>query len=534
MTGHLLRDYSTAAYALLLIVVVYVALGVHFAVTTPAWQNPDEPAHYNYIAHIATERRFPVLQMGDYDEAYLQRLKAEKFPQALSIEPVRYESHQPPLYYLIAVPFYWLGQGHLLALRLLGVALGAGVVLLIYQCAQTVAPRSPHIALGAAAFAAFLPMHSALMASVNNDALADLVIAATVLILLRWQQRAATGESKEGYGALLAAGVLIGLGFLTKATTYILLPVAVAVVALNALRPDGAAGTGLRKQAGRVGLLAAPALLLGLPWWIRNSLLYGNLDVLGLRWHDEVVTGQPTAAGWIAENGWWAYWERAWTFTSKSFWGVFGWLGVFMDARIYTFLLILSAMAALGIMFAFWRRTAGGGIAWRDFISSPWMTLILLWSAAFAAYGWYNLGFIQHQGRYLFPALPAWSLFFALGWWAALGRRASLFAGGILLVSSSAYLLIMTVSGGEADRWTLLLLGAAGVGLLLYGLVSARVERIFGRRRSVSADSRGFRSTSGLRNASVLHMILYAGLFLVLAAIDIAIPFLYIVPQLGS
>ena len=530
----MLRSSSAAAYALLLILVAYAALGALFAVTTPAWQNPDEPAHYNYIAHLATEWQFPALRMGDYDEAYLQRLKAEKFPPALSVEPVRYESHQPPLYYLIAAPFYWLGQGSLLALRLFGVALGAGVVLLIYLCARAVAPESPHIALGAAAFAAFLPMHTALMASVNNDALAELLIAATVLLLLRWQRTVAEGGSVERPGTMAAIGILIGLGFLTKATAYILLPVAIAVVALNALRPVDAAGAGIQRHIGRFGLLLAPALILGLPWWIRNSLLYGNMDILGLRWHDAVVTGQPTAAGWIAENGWGAYWERAWTFTAKSFWGVFGWMGVFMDARIYTFLLILSAMAALGLLFAILRRTASGGIEWRVFVSSPWMTLMLLWLATFAAYGWYNLGFIQHQGRYLFPALPAWGLFFAFGWWAVLERRASLFAGGILLVASSGYLLLVTLLGNEADRWTLMLLGASGVGLLLYGLFSHRVERIVSRRGAGEKAGGGYGPPSFLRKDGVLHPILYAGLFLALAAMDIAIPFLYIVPQLRS
>ena len=182
------RGFDATAYVLITILIVYAALGILFAVKTPPWQNPDEPAHYNYIAHVATEGRLPVLRMGDYDEAYLERLKAEKFPPDLSIEPVRYESHQPPLYYLLAVPFYWMGQGGLLALRLFSVVLGGGVVLLVFLCARAAVAGAPHIALGAAGFAAFLPMHAALMASVNNDVLAELLIAGAVLALLRWQR----------------------------------------------------------------------------------------------------------------------------------------------------------------------------------------------------------------------------------------------------------------------------------------------------------------------------------------------------------
>ena len=117
---------GATSYTLLLVLLVYLALVALFAFKTPPWQNPDEPAHYNYVAYLATEGKLPVLQMGDYDGAYLERLKAEKFPPALSIDPVRYEFHQPPLYYLLAAPVYWLSGGSLLALRLFSAVLGAG------------------------------------------------------------------------------------------------------------------------------------------------------------------------------------------------------------------------------------------------------------------------------------------------------------------------------------------------------------------------------------------------------------------------
>ncbi len=528
------RGFDASAYVLASILIVYAALGTLFAVKTPRWQNPDEPAHYNYIAHIAAERRLPVLRMGDYDEEYLARLKAEKFPPDLSIEAVRYESHQPPLYYLLAVPVYWLGQGELLALRLFGVVLGGGVVLLVLLCAREVVPGSPHIALGAAAFAAFLPMHAALMASVNNDALAELLIAGTVLALLRWQRLSAESGVDSAAGHLLSAGILIGLGFLTKATAYTLLPVALIVVIFQSVWPVSAGRTRAVELAVRLALAVGPALLLGLPWWIRNSLVYGNLDILGLNWHDAVVTGQPTAADWIAEHGWGAYWERAWTFTSKSFWGVFGWLGVFMDARVYTVLYILTAMAAVGILFRLRAGVNRNEWPWSRFLSSPGMTLLLLWLATLGAYGWYNLGFIQHQGRYLFPALPAWSLLFAIGWWAVLERRASLVAGGVLLAGAGAHFAFATLAGGTDDRWTLLLFGIAGLGMLIYRLLCGRVSRVFGAIGVGDQDGASLDASDGLRNGGELRTIVYICLFVAVVALDIAIPFLYIVPQLSS
>ena len=553
---------GATSYTLLLILLVYFALASLFALKTPPWQNPDEPAHYNYVAYVATEWRLPVLAMGDYDGAYLQRLKAERFPPDLSIESVRYEFHQPPLYYLLAAPAFLLSGGRgplleqqsvsqeksedavrnaraLLAVRLFSVALGAGVVLLVFLCARTVLPAAPYIALGAAAFAAFLPMHVAVMASVNNDALAELVIAGAILALLRWQKEVARQDGGEGPPVsdrryLLITAVLIGVGFLTKATAYILLPVALVVVIAGSARAFAGGQAGwkgarrllyAREQLVRYAILIAPALLLGLPWWIRNTLLYGNLDFLGLAWHDEVVSGQPTAAAWIAEHGWSAYWERAWTFTSKSFWGVFGWLGVFMDARVYTALAVLSVMAGVGVLF-WWRRRANHDTTdWPRFLTSPWTVLLLLWLATFAAYGWYNLGFIQHQGRYLFPALPVWSLLFAGGWWAVLERRASIAAGGVLLVAAAAHGIAPLLLGGMVNKWTLLLYGAGAIGLLLHGLLSARVVRLVMGEVGVS---------EGDTSSEPLRPILYVCLFLALIALDIAIPFLYIVPQLHA
>ena len=534
MTGPMHRGIDASAYVLASILIVYAALGTLFAVKTPPWQSPDEPAHYNYIAHIATERQLPVLRMGDYDEEYLARLKAEKFAPDLSIEAVRYESHQPPLYYLLAVPVYWLGQGELLAIRLFGVVLGGGVVLLTFLSAREVVPGSPHIALGAAAFAAFLPMHVALMASVNNDALAELLIAGALLALLRWQRLEAGGSVNLGSGHLLAAGILIGLGFLTKATVYVLFPVALVVVIIHSFWPGSSDRNPARKLILRLVLLTGPALLVGLPWWIRNSLVYGNLDILGLNWHDAVVTGQPTAAAWIAENGWGAYWERAWTFTSKSFWGVFGWLGVFMDARVYTILYVLSVLGAVGVLFRFWVQAIETDWQWPRRFATPGMTLLLLLLATFAAYGWYNLGFIQHQGRYLFPALPAWGLLFALGWWAVLERRASLTAGGILLVGTGAHFAVAIVAGGMPDRWTVLLFGMAGAGMLLYGLLSGRISGYIAATGVGDQNRTPQDGSDRLRNGGDLRPIMYVSLFLAMVALDIAIPFLYIVPQLSS
>src|SRR5205814_1821819 len=57
--------------ALLAILLIYVGLASGYALATPRWNNPDEPAHYNYIAYLGRTGQFPVLQPGDWDSQRL-------------------------------------------------------------------------------------------------------------------------------------------------------------------------------------------------------------------------------------------------------------------------------------------------------------------------------------------------------------------------------------------------------------------------------------------------------------------------------
>ncbi|MEZ4834375.1 MAG: glycosyltransferase family 39 protein [Caldilineaceae bacterium] len=506
-------------YALL---ITYLALATLFAVTTPAWQNPDEPAHYNYIAHIARGDGLPYLQMGDYDQLYLEQLTSRKFPPDLSIEPVRYEFHQPPLYYLIAAPVFSLAGGSLIALRLFNALMGVAVIALIFLTVRAIFPARPRLALGTAAFVAFLPMHVAILSSVNNDPLAGVIVAATMYVLARWVREEFAGgkfarlpvqmqlkrnsqsalrlsQFATRNSPLLFLGLLIGLGFLTKATTYILLPVVVLTVFVVAWRRGG-----WRRAVLQVTAVSVWALLLGLPLWLRNIYLYGGFDFLGLAWHDLVVTGQPTTAGWIAANGWAAYWERALRFTFNSFWGVFGWMGVFMDGRIYTLLMLFSALIVFGLvakMAQVRRRWAALDHAQRTQLGA----LALLLAGVGASYVWYNLGFVQHQGRYLFPGLLPIGLLVAVGWRSLLRPLTSVLAAIFLL----AGVIVAVLMGWHPDRWTILFVGGGISGLLAYAVLTIR-----------------------LRWWEQPPVWIEAVPFVLLVLLDMAIPFLYIGPQL--
>lgn len=525
------------------ILCLYLLMAIRFAWLTPDWQAPDEPAHYNYIAYIAQNYALPVLKIGDYDQHLMSILVNRKFDPSLSIDAVRYESYQPPLYYLTATPIYWLGNGHLFWLRLYNVLLGVGVILVIYRCLELVFPGKPLINLGAAAFTAALPMHIAVTASVNNDVLAELLILASLLVLLQWMHSQfdnslsphtesphTTQSRSRVYWQLIGLGLLLGLGLLTKIYAYLLLPITVLVIATVTWRNQRTVRSVL--QGIRLaGWAIIPALLLGLPMWLRNISLYGIGDWLGLAWHDQVVVGQPRTVDWIAENGLAVYSERAFGLTFRSFWGVFGWLSVLMDERVYTALLLFTGVLFLGLLWSLVRLISGSPDTDMDDFQLWVLSLFgLLLLADMASYIWYNIKFVQHQGRYFFWGVLAISTFVALGWREVMQPLQGLIAGFLALVLAIA-LGVAGFGTGNLNPWTLLTLLLIAMFLLLQPLLlgvdywgSYRLPRQF---RQLMAHP------SMVHLATVLRFSAWVTPFALLFLLDWFIPVLYILPQLS-
>ena len=197
-----------ANITLVFILIAYLALGTAYALQTPAWQAPDEPAHYNYIQFIAEKHALPILRKGEYDQAYLEEFT--RTPQniaSLSIDPLRYEDYAPPLYYLLAAPIYALTGGWITAIRLFSVVLGGALVVVAYLIGAEAYPDQLPFALGGAAFVAFVPQHLAMMSAVNNDSLSELLIALVVLQSMRLFRSAPISKRK-----LILLGVTLGPG----------------------------------------------------------------------------------------------------------------------------------------------------------------------------------------------------------------------------------------------------------------------------------------------------------------------------------
>lgn len=382
------------------ILLLYLIIASLFAIRTPAWQAPDEPAHYNYIRQLAAGD-FPVMEAGDYDEKYKNAAVSSRFAPQYPIFDLEYEDYQPPLYYLLLTPIYRLFNGSLTALRLTSVLLGAGAITLTYLIASRIFAQQ-WLALTATAFVALLPQHLSILSSVNNDALAELLVAAMLFVLVRDRPDSRLQDlniQKRLPNNTLFLSLLLGLAFLTKVTAY-LMAGAVGLLLLHLY-------WGSWRDLIRVGLqIFVPALLIGLLWWGRNVIVYPGLDFLGTIRHDEIVVGQPTTAAWVEEFGsGFVIWSFLRT-SFRSFFGQFGWMCCTLPNWTYPPLLILTVA---GIGGAIWRLRLGAdryiGVLFGSLLGLNVLLLVV-----------YNFSFVQHQGRYLFVSLVPIGVGLAAGW----------------------------------------------------------------------------------------------------------------------
>ncbi|HVU15180.1 MAG TPA: glycosyltransferase family 39 protein [Phototrophicaceae bacterium] len=413
---------------LVLLIVIYFIVGVLYVVRTPAWQAPDEPAHYNYVAQVVNNGCCPVLEVGDWNSAYLDSLKAARFAPDLlgELATVQYENHQPPLYYLIEAVIFRLSSGSLIALRLFSLILGAGVVASAYLVGAELLPDQPQIALGAAALVAFVPQHLAMLAAVDNDSLAELIVGLTLWLTIRYLK---TDRVKAWQ-----LGVLVGIGLLTKVDTIFLcglVPLAIVIKWWIGRRLGAAEGEDeeftLLHEYGTSGdqhlwsgfpllkliTFALPALILGGIWWLRDFSVYGFPDIFGLGRHNLVVADQPRTAAAIQQMGLGEYLRSGVITTFDSFWGQFGWMAFPLQPWMYTLILIFLVIAALGLIVSLRRPLAPEPN--RELQRAAWFIVGLTGLLAIAQFIYYNLEFLQLQGRYMFPGLIPLGLVIALG-----------------------------------------------------------------------------------------------------------------------
>jgi 4-amino-4-deoxy-L-arabinose transferase-like glycosyltransferase len=387
---------------LALALVAYAVLAVGYALHTPIWQNPDEPAHVNYVRFVALTRTLPELRPGDWDSALLSRLQNGRLQAGDSVESIRYESWQPPGYYLLASPAYVLGPSSddaaVQRLRLLNVVLGGLTLVVGYFAARKLVPES--LALAVPFAIAGIPMFTAVSASVSADPLANLLAALLLLALLRqtdWR----------------VVGVLLGVGLLTKLALAIFVPLVLW-------------------RCWRALVLAG---VITVPWLLHQVTTYGWTDPLALARHAQVVADQPRFPGLTLD-----YAVDFLRVSFHSFWAQFGWMAIPAPDRLYWTWGALCLLAVAGLL-----------VRPLPLRSCGWQLVLATVVLAALAYVTYNLTFQQFQARYVFPALVPICLLLARGWSALSPRRWPLlvpYALSAVLLALNAYALTRVLVPG--------------------------------------------------------------------------------------
>ncbi len=440
-----------------LILVAFAVLGVLYSVVTPLAEAPDEDWHYDYVKYIADGRGLPVLHFDPSKNIVYGTV-----------------GHHPPLYYgLSALLTFWINTDdaesllwdnpHFLAgradalgnknriihteaeafpyrgtalamhiVRLLSVLFSGITVLATYLIALELFPDWRSLALGAAALNAFNPQFLFIGARISNDtavtAFSALVLLGTVRLLKRGATRA----------RLIWLGVTLGLALLSKISALALLPLVAVGLAIRAIRQRSFA------SLVKWGLVVfSLAFLIG--WWpyLRNWLLYRDPLATNV-WLATVNLRLPTPSLLELTEEFWGL--------EISFWAVFGWMNILVHEAIYQSLAVMTRLAALGLLLLAvrqWGRLMPHVSRFTFYAlrltSSAQLGLLLLGLWFVLTFG-SLLRFMQiqfgAQGRYLFPAIPAISIFIILGLNQFVPRR---YSGVLAAVIGGALFLLAAI-----------------------------------------------------------------------------------------
>lgn len=281
----------TAKHLQYLIIVLFIFLVLSSSLLTPTFEAPDENAHYYYIQYLWRNRTLPVLT---------------KDVAALS-DP-RYQSYQPPGYYLVALMFAAFAPNELsqplnLSLnpyfsqelntlnndnknrylhtsddefpfrnvpravhiaRLASVALAALNALALLYFARTIFESDAHTLIFLT-LTLFVPGHVFIGGMINTDN--SVILMGTLIALLSWR----LVDRPDSRRTWIALALVISYTTLSKVTTISLIPAVIIVSAIAFSRSKDRRGVIIN------------ILLMGVIWFVltswmfvRNYNLYGD------------------------------------------------------------------------------------------------------------------------------------------------------------------------------------------------------------------------------------------------------------------
>ncbi|WP_144714021.1 DUF2142 domain-containing protein [Curtobacterium pusillum] len=393
---------------------------VVWALVVPAFQAPDEPAHFDAAVHVATGSGWPApgtlhvsnaVQAAQQEQAAGDASTWSTTSELLAAHPgdsatVNQMTQHPPTAYALdalvlrAVHYGSLRWDHaLLALRLVDALLVMPLALLAWAAVRRVT-RSPRAALIAPLALFATPQLASIGASVTNDA--PVLLLGGVVVWLA--TRLLTGDLRTR--TLVALGVVTAALVWTKGTGLPAVPFT-AVVALV----SGAGVLTLGRRALRTALLLATTAVLGCWWWLHNLVTYHRLQPDGyaaIRPHADFPPGEhPSVLHFL---------DVSWGTVARTFWGSPGQRAQVSIGDLLTAVLTIVAVLVV-LLWAFRRPRTGPDTRAAAWSLAVFPALLLLLQTASSARAYLDTTQVAGtQGRYVFPALLALVVLSALAW----------------------------------------------------------------------------------------------------------------------
>jgi 4-amino-4-deoxy-L-arabinose transferase-like glycosyltransferase len=338
------------------ILAAHLLLGILYSVIVPMWEASDETGHFAFVRYLASERRFP--------------------PPGQDITEWFDESHQPPLYYILAAlatswidtndglepeinPYFFAGKGPggvniavhsdreafpyrgtALAMhvaRLVSVMISTAVVVVTYLIGRFLFPQNEAIAIGAMALNAFWPRFLFLGAVVTNDILVPLFSSLVALFLLR------IAYKPGGWKDLLGLGLCLGGGLATKMSAWGLIPLAVVAMILIAIR----------KMPIRARWWVLPLVWFCVAstwWWLAGVIVpdawfegvHHELDMRSMLSFIQHPLRQTIELRWDVV-------PHTLRYSWRTIWASYGWDNVGVEEWVYPVFMLLCFAGAIGL-----------------------------------------------------------------------------------------------------------------------------------------------------------------------------------------
>jgi len=243
-----LQDRVSQRHFLIVLITLCLVRGVLYAVLIPLWQAPDEPSHFEYVALIVEQGRLPdensvsprlrraiVAAMPEQNYSRFMNPKidgGDVLNGSVPDIPGPSELGHPPLYYLLGAVLLWPLRHQeislqLYVLRFYSVLLSTLTLGTVYAAAHELFPWRWRLQAAMPLLLLFIPAHTFLSGTVNNDHLAELILSLQFFLWIRVLRRGLTWQRGLGIAALL------GLGLWTKGTAAIGIPLACVALVIH-------------------------------------------------------------------------------------------------------------------------------------------------------------------------------------------------------------------------------------------------------------------------------------------------------------